>query len=603
MFDKIVSSIGSFSYRYRKLILVLALIFFVAVFIVQNMLIIEYSYAEESLVTDIFPQDDTVVIVYENRDEEKINDIIKYLEGDEHVTSIQAYANTLGAEMSASEMAEMMGIPVAFVNTLFYIHENGMEAKGMTLVDFVSFISSDDFLNNELFASMIDDETKGQIGQMKSLVDALASEDEYSAEEISDIIGVDAELVQSIFFIAQLKNADISNITPMFWANIADLLGMDAETIERIFKIQPIKTLKFTEFVDTISEVVKYAGGIIDAEQTEQLGMLKNMSDMVKEEKELSPKDLADLFRGAAEGDMFNEETVTLLYIMASANISDMSGIRIPLYNFFIFLSEDILQNEAFASFFDESVAAQFAEAKATMEDGLAQLVGANHSRMVITIDYALESEAIYNFYEKFDEMLDSTLAGEYYLVGATAMSYEVSGSFNTEFLVISIVTAVAVFVVVWFTFKKFLLSVLLIAVIETAVFSMMSVMVAINLPMYFIPLILVQCILMGSMIDYGILFTTYYMEVRKEYNIEHTLPEAMRRATHSILTSSILIVLVTLLCGRFMSGAVASILTTLGIGSLCAILLILFVLPSLLVVFDKYIVDEKKEEIDSFDC
>ena len=222
MFDKIVSSIGSFSYRYRKIILVLALIFFVAVFIVQNMLIIEYSYAEESLVTDIFPQDDTVVIVYENRDEEKINDIIKYLEGDEHVTSIQAYANTLGAEMSASEMAEMMGIPVAFVNTLFYIHENGMEAKGMTLVDFVSFISSDDFLNNELFASMIDDETKGQIGQMKSLVDALASEDEYSAEEISDIIGVDAELVQSIFFIAQLKNADIANITPMLWANIAD---------------------------------------------------------------------------------------------------------------------------------------------------------------------------------------------------------------------------------------------------------------------------------------------------------------------------------------------------------------------------------------------
>ncbi len=142
MFDKIVGSIGAFSYKNRKTISIVALILFVAVCIIQGQLIIEYSYAEESLVTDIFPQDDTVVIVYENGDEARIKDIIKYLEKDEHVTSIQAYANTLGAEMSPSDMANMMGIPEAFVNTLFYIHEHGMATEGMTLVDFVSFISS-----------------------------------------------------------------------------------------------------------------------------------------------------------------------------------------------------------------------------------------------------------------------------------------------------------------------------------------------------------------------------------------------------------------------------------------------------------------------------
>ena len=43
-------------------------------------------------------------------------------------------------------------------------------------------------------------------------------------------------------------------------------------------------------------------------------------------------------------------------------------------------------------------------------------------------------------------------------------------------------------------------------------------------------------------------------------------------------------------------------ILTALGIGSLCAILLILFVLPSLLVIFDKFVIKEEKEEIDEFD-
>jgi hypothetical protein len=316
--------------------------------------------------------------------------------------------------------------------------------------------------------------------------------------------------------------------------------------------------------------------------------MLKDMSDMIAEDRAITPDDLAELFSGVASGDMFNDNTLKLLYIMARSNTSDMTGARIPVYDFFMFLSEDIMQNEAFSSFFDENVAEQFESAKVTMEEGLAQLVGEDHSRMVITLNYEVESEAIYAFYDSFNSMLESTLSHEYYLVGMTAMSYEVSQSFEEEYRIISIVTAVAVLLVVWFTFKKFFISLLLIGVIECAVFSMMSVMVLIDLPMYFIPLILVQCILMGSMIDYGILFTTYYMEVRKEFGVEEALPEVMRRATHSILTSSLLIVLVTLICGRFMSGAVASILTTLGIGSLCAILLILFVLPSLLVIFDK---------------
>ena len=602
MFDKIVGSIGSFSYKNRKAISVVALILFIAVIIVSSKLIIEYSYFEESVVTDIFPQDDTIVIVYDNKDEEKIGEIIKYLGQDERVTSIQAYANTLGAEMSASDLVEMMGIPETFVNTLFYIYENGMDTTGMTLVDFVSFISSDDFLNNELFSSMIEDETKAQIGQMKAIVDAIASGEEYSAEELADILGVEKQLVQSIFLIAQLKNANILTVTPAFWAYVANFLGMEAEKVEQIFDIKPVTTLKLAEFVDIIAEVSVYANGIIDAEQIEMLGMLKDMSDMVAQERAIAPDELAELFSGAADSDMFNDNTLTLLYIMARSNTSDMTGVRIPLYDFFMFLSEEILPNEAFSSFFDESVAAQFESAKVTMQDGLAQLVGEDHSRMVITLSYEVESKAIYTFYDNLSSILEETLSGEHYLVGMTAMSYEVSQSFEEEYRIISIVTAIAVLLVVWFTFKKFFVSVLLICVIECAVFAMMSVMVMIDLPMYFIPLILVQCILMGSMIDYGILFTTYYMEVRKEFGVEDALPEVMRRATHSILTSSLLIVLVTLICGRFMSGAVASILTTLGIGSLCAILLILFVLPSLLVIFDKYIIKQPADKNDEFD-
>ena len=594
MLDKIVGSIGSFSYRNRKIISILAIVLFVAVLIIQSQLVIEYSYVEDSLVGDLFPQDDTVVIVYDNADEEKINQIIKYLENDEHVTSIQAYANTLGAQMTPADLSAMMGIPDTFVNTLFYIKEYGMTTTGMTLVDFTTFLASDGFLNNELFSSMVDDGTRAQIEQMKSLVDAIASDKEYSAKEISDILGIDVQLTQSVFYIAQMKNVNIFNITPMFWSTVADALGMEPETIERIFRVKPVKALKFAEFIDIMSEVSGLTQGVMNAEQLQQLEMLKDMSARIKENAELLPDDLAEIFSMAGNNEMLNEDTVTLLYIMARSNTMDMSKESVALYDFFMFLSEDILTNEAFSSFFDEDMAAQFEEAKVTMKDGIAQLVGEEHSRMIITLDYPLESPEINAFYVDFAEKLDSLMSGEYYLVGASAMSYEVAQTFDKEFLIISIVTAIVVFIVVWFTFKKFFLSLLLIGVIECAVYAMMSVMVAIELPMFFVALILVQCILMGSMIDYGILFTTYYMEVRKEYRVEEALPEVMKRATHAILTSSLIIILVTLICGVFMSGAVASILKTLGIGALCAILLILFVLPSLLVIFDKRVVDSQ---------
>ena len=598
MFDKIVSSIGRFSFKNRRLIAVLGFILLIAVIILESQTIIEYSYAEDSIVTDIFPQDDIIVLVYENKDEKMMSSIIDMLSKDEHVTSIQAYANTLGAEMSVDDVAAMFGIDRVFVNTLFYLCENGFATEGMTFVDFATFITSDDFINNELFAPMLDEASKAQIAQLGSLVNALTSTDKYSAEEISAMFGVDVQMVQSVFYIKQLQNINYQNFANTIFGTIAGVLGVDAQTIEKVFNITPVTSLNMEEFVRVISDLSAIADAFVDSEQGAQLHTLIDIYDAVKSNKELSPSDIVDLFGNMADTDMFTEENLTLLYIMSRSNTMDMSSTKIPLYDFFTFLSEEIITNEAFSSYFDEAMLAEFESAKTMMSEGIAQLVGPEHSRMVITVDYVLESPEINKFYADLTDMLDNTLSGNYYLVGNSAMSYEVSQTFDQEYLIISIVTAIAVFLVVYMSFRKFSVSLLLICVIECAVFAMMSVMAVTGSPMFFIALILVQCILMGSMIDYAILFTTYYREVRKEYVLEEALPVVMTRATYAILTSSLILVLVTFICGFFMTGTVAAILQTLSIGAFCAILLILFVLPSYLVLLDKFIIKESKEKL-----
>ena len=54
-------------------------------------------------------------------------------------------------------------------------------------------------------------------------------------------------------------------------------------------------------------------------------------------------------------------------------------------------------------------------------------------------------------------------------------------------------------------------------------------------------------------------------------------------------------VVAITLSCGFIMEGAVASILETLCVGSFSALLLVVFVLPSLLAMFDRFVVKKKK--------
>ena len=601
MFEKIMSSIGDFSYKHRKLIAVLGLILLIVVIILEAQTIIEYSYAEESIVTDIFPQDDTVVIVYNNYDEKAISSVIEYLSKDEHVTSIQAYANTLGMELSPEDLSNMLGIDQVFVNTLFYIYQNGYKATGMRFIDFVTFISSDQFLNNELFSAMIDEGSKAQILQLSTLVHALKSDSQYSASEISDMFGVDSQMVQSVFYIKQLQNINFENFAGTIFGTIAGVLGVDAETIEKVFKIQPVTSMTMDSFVTVISDLSVISDNLLDDEQGSQIKALLNIADTVKANNELAPSDIVDLFAGMADSDMFTEDNLTLLYIMSRSNTMDHSNTKIALYDFFIFLSEDIVTNEAFASYFDDATLEEFESAKVMMSEGIVQLIGPEHSRMIITIDYVPESAEIHNFYVDLTDMLDSSLRNDYYLVGNSAMSYEVSQTFDQEYLVISIITALAVFIVVYFSFRKFSVSLLLICIIECAIFAMMSVMTIIDSPMFFIALILVQCILMGSMIDYAILFTTYYREVRKEYRLEEALPVVMTRATYAILTSSLILVIVTFVCGLFMSGTVAEILQTLSVGSFCAIILILFVLPSYLSLLDKYFITESKETMHEF--
>jgi predicted RND superfamily exporter protein len=191
--------------------------------------------------------------------------------------------------------------------------------------------------------------------------------------------------------------------------------------------------------------------------------------------------------------------------------------------------------------------------------------------------------------------MLKNNLAGNFYLIGNSAMNYEMEGSFGREMLIISLLTALSIFLVVLLTFRSFIIPTILILIVQCGVFITVAAIGLQGFSIYYLALLIVQSILMGATIDYGILFTNYYREKREVMDSKGALKAAYEGSVHTILTSGLIMILVTGIVGYcFEDPVVGQICRTIAIGALSASSLILFVLPGLLATFDRFVVKKK---------
>ena len=173
-------------------------------------------------------------------------------------------------------------------------------------------------------------------------------------------------------------------------------------------------------------------------------------------------------------------------------------------------------------------------------------------------------------------------------------MAYEMSKTFNNELNLITVITMIAIFIVVAITFKSGIIPIILVLTIQCAVYLTMGILSFTGENVYFISILIVQSILMGATIDYAILYTSYYRENRKKMQIKEAIIESYNKSIHTILTSSSILIIVTLIIANFASAIAAKICKTISQGTLCSTILILALLPAMLAMCDKFIVKKK---------
>lgn len=290
---------------------------------------------------------------------------------------------------------------------------------------------------------------------------------------------------------------------------------------------------------------------------------------------------------------------IFLVYIYHGSLYDYDENWTLNLEEFVSFLNDSIINDLRFEARLSDERRQDIIDAKTTVIDAKALLVGPDHSRVLIETELPAEGEKTFGFLKDIQSYLGGTgKESGFYLVGDSAMAYEMSQSFGSEMDFITILTMASIFIVVALTFKSILLPLILVLVIQAAVYITMSYLSITGQSIYFIALIIVQAILMGATIDYAILFASYYIEQRRYHNekILQALGSSYQKSIHSILTSASILILVTAIVGNFASAIAAKICMSISIGTLVASIIILFILPALLASIDKFIIKQPKK-------
>lgn len=566
--------LGGFSCRFRSVIAILFVVLFIATGYLQYGTKTVYTLTEKDSIADVFPKDNTLVLLYENTDEDNIAEIASTLEKKDCVKSVVSYPTTIGMQCTVKEMSDMLpkmdeGLQIdeKLLNIVYYHYRSNGKTEPMTLSDFVGFLS-DTVAVDPMFSGYIDEASAKQLAALKPLTDK-------------------------------------SNLTsPLPPATLAQFLGLDAEQVTQLFMLRygmeytPDKTMSPYELVSFITDNIlpkpEYAAVIDDGTKT-NLYQAKAIADAVVSEKNFTAKEMIEFLSGIS--DKFNESTVELLYLYSASlkNENDWSTMTPEALVKYI---DKLVSEPSFSSLLTAERKDVIAKAREQLDDGARQLKGETHSRMTVKTELPVESEKTSAFVKEVIKLCDEKLSGEHHLIGNSIMVDEMESGFGREQMIITMLTAVSIFIVVALTFRSLAIPAILVLIVQCGVFITVSVLGTIGGSMYYLALLIVECILMGATIDYGILFTSYYREARTTLSVKEAVVAAYKGSIHTILTSGTIMVLITAVIGPlFGNPAIEQIVRTLSVGCASAIFLILFILPGILVLCDKIVVRKEKKQ------
>lgn len=230
----------------------------------------------------------------------------------------------------------------------------------------------------------------------------------------------------------------------------------------------------------------------------------------------------------------------------------------------------------------------QIAQLQSTLALAKAAFNGPHYSRMLLTLNFPVSSAETRAAIDQIMAAARAEYGEDFYLTGTGMSVYDIGNAFEGDLMLVNLITLAAILLIVALSFRSFVTPLLLVLVIEGAVWITMAVSYLESQPIFFISYLICVAIQMGATIDYGILLTSHYQSFRKTMAPREALCAALHKALPTILTSGAILITAGFIIGKRCSiYYISSIGLLLARGALISVILILTLLPALLTLRD----------------
>ena len=481
----------------------------------------------------------------------------------------------LRKDMNVRQMADYIGSTNSQTKLIFSMSDYG---KRMTPLQYVHFLT-DDLFQRKALRNMVSDEQKNELIIRERFMDNANIDAYLSIPELSSM------LIEYGFH-------TMSEARVLAIAQGQDLLPEQEETIDEEFE-HPLyaesdsceqleQELRGTE--KTTSPIVKS-----DTERKAEL-----MVELMGSDKRYKSNEMVKIFKSL--GETIAPSTANLLYCYYGSQHNYNDSLRMSLEGLLYYAADTLIKDQQVTAFLDEPTRQLIESIPEQLKEGIGMLSHEDYALMVLVTDLPDESDETYAFVERLDTLSAKTLNEPCYLVGESVMFDEMKRGFSAEMTRITLFTILAIFLIVALTFRSVLVPTILVMTVMTAVFVNVTVSGWVSGGMLYLAYLIVQSILMGATIDYGILFANYYKENRRTLDEYESSTQAYKGSIRTIMTSGIIMVIGPgVMAVSVNDVAISSIVGCLAVGSAVSVLLILFVLPGILVAFDRWVVNKKK--------
>ena len=215
---------------------------------------------------------------------------------------------------------------------------------------------------------------------------------------------------------------------------------------------------------------------------------------------------------------------------------------------------------------------------------------------LMVNSTYKVATDKVNKQIEQIDKIMDKYDKGAM-LVGEGPLTKDLINITDTDFKRVSAVSIGIVFVIILLLFKSITIPVILVGVIEFAIFVNMGIPFYTGTKLPFVASIVIGTIQLGATVDYAILMTTRYQSERSRGAGKFdAITTAHKFSAQSIIVSALSFFAATIGVGLYSNiDMISSLCILMARGALISMVVVVLILPSLFMVFDKIIVKTSK--------